>query len=108
MFKKPVCPHCRAIYDYNEIKNQRNNEEIKCHNCKKKFIVKKTGGYILLMTMAVLFAIIFNIFLLTVINIKGVVTLFVSAVLIIIIALFLRPYFVRYKKKESKITEDQK
>ena len=29
MFKKPVCPHCRAIYDYKEINNQRNNEKIK-------------------------------------------------------------------------------
>ena len=108
MFKKTVCPYCSAIYEYREIKNQRNNEEIKCHNCKKKFIVKKTGGYILLMTMAVLFAVIFNIFLLTIINVKGVVTLFVSAVLIIIVALLLRPFFVKYKKPESKRIENQK
>ncbi|MGN1131282.1 MAG: hypothetical protein ACI4RL_00130 [Ruminococcus sp.] len=108
MLKKPVCPHCRAIYEYSEINNQRNNEEIKCHNCKKIFTVKKTGGYILLMSMAVLFAIAFNIFLLTVINIKGVITLFVSAVLIIIVALLLRPFFVRYKKPEGKRRENQK
>ena len=108
MFKKPVCPHCRAIYDYSEINNQRNNEEIKCHNCKKSFTVKKTGGYILLMTMAVLFAIIFNIFLLTVINIKGIIPLFISAVLIIIVALLLRPFFVKYKKPERKRIENQK
>lgn len=98
MCKKPVCPHCRAIYDYKEINNQKNNEKIKCHNCKKKFTVKKSGGYIILMTMAVLFAIIFNIFLLTVINIKGIIPLFISAVLIIFIALLLRPFFVKYKK----------
>lgn len=98
MFKKPVCPHCRAIYDYKEINNQKNNEKIKCNNCKKYFTVKKTGGYILLMTMAVLFAIVFNIFLLTVIKIKGIIPLFISAVLIIIIALLLRPFFVKYKK----------
>lgn len=98
MFKKPVCPHCKAIYDYKEINNQKNNEKIKCHNCKKSFTAKKTGGYILLMTMAVLFAIVFNIFLLTVINIKGIIPLFFSAMLIIIIALLLRPFFVKYKK----------
>lgn len=98
MFKKPVCPHCRAIYDYKDINNQKNNEKIKCHNCKKYITVKKTGGYILLMTMAVLFAIVFNIFLLTVINIKGIIPLFFSAMLIIIIALLLRPFFVKYKK----------
>ncbi|MDD6645133.1 MAG: hypothetical protein PUE67_03655 [Oscillospiraceae bacterium] len=97
MFKKPVCPHCRAIYDYKEINNQKNNEEVKCHNCKKYFTVKKTKGYVILMTMAVLFAIVFNIFLLTVINIKGIIPLFISAVLIIIIALFLKPFFVKYK-----------
>lgn len=108
MLKKPVCPHCRAIYEYSEINNQKNNEEIKCHNCKKKFIVKKTGGYIFLITMAILFAIIYNIFLLTVINIKGILTLFLSAVLIIIVALLLRPFFVRYKKPESKRIENQK
>lgn len=50
------------------------------------------------MTMAVLFAIVFNIFLLTVIKIKGIIPLFISAVLIIIIALLLRPFFVKYKK----------
>ena len=98
MFKKPVCPHCKAIYDYKEINNQKNNEKIKCHNCKKYFTVKKIGGYIILMTMAVLFAIVFNIFLLTVIKIKGIIPLFISAVLIIIIALLLRPFFVKYKK----------
>lgn len=97
MFKKPVCPHCRAIYDYKEINNQKNNEEVKCHNCKKYFTVKKTTGYVILMTIAVLFAIVFNIFLLTVINIKGIIPLFISAVLIIIIALFLKPFFVKYK-----------
>lgn len=98
MFKKPVCPHCRAIYDYKEINNQKNNEKIECHNCKKIFTVKKSLGYVILMTMAVLFAIVFNIFLLTVINIKGIIPLFISAVLIIIIALLLRPFFVKYKK----------
>ena len=98
MFKKPVCPHCKAIYDYKEINNQKNNEKVKCRNCKKYFTVKKTGGYILLMIMAVLFAIIFNIFLLTVIKIKGIIPLFISAVLIIIIAVLLRTFFVKYKK----------
>ena len=108
MFKKPVCPYCRAIYEYREINNQKNNEEIKCHNCKKKFVVKIIGGYIFLITMAVLFAIIFNIFLLTIINIKSILTLFLSAVLIIIVALLLRPFFVKYKKSESKRIENQK
>ena len=41
MFKKPTCPYCKAIYTSDEIKKQYNNEKVKCHNCKKVFVVKK-------------------------------------------------------------------
>ena len=48
MFRKPTCPYCKAIYTSDEIKKQYNNEKIKCHNCKKIFVVKKNGGLVLL------------------------------------------------------------
>lgn len=100
MFKKPVCPYCGAIYDSKEIKNQNNGEKVKCHNCKKIFTVKKTEGLIFLVCMAVAVAILVNMLLLTVIKVRNVIPLFVVTVIILIVALLFRVYFVKYKKEE--------
>ena len=102
MFKKPVCPYCRAIYEYREINNQKNNEEIKCHNCKKIFVVKKNGGLVLLMTMAILLAILINIFMMSVIGVRSVIPIFIVTTIIIVIALLMRSFFVKYKKEDYK------
>ena len=102
MFKKPVCPYCRAIYEYREINNQKNNEEIKCHNCKKIFVVKKNGGLVLLMTMAILLAILVNIFMMSVIGVRSVIPMFIVTIIIIVIALLMRSFFVKYKKEDYK------
>ena len=102
MFKKPVCPYCRAIYEYREINNQKNNEEIKCHNCKKIFVVKKNGGLVLLMTMAMLLAILINIFMMSVIGVRSVIPMFIVTIIIIVISLLMRSFFVKYKKEDYK------
>ncbi|MBQ9673326.1 MAG: hypothetical protein IJV39_01735 [Ruminococcus sp.] len=98
MLKKPVCPHCKAIYDYKEIKSQKNNSKVQCHNCKKTFTVKKTGGFVLLMSITFVLAIVLNIFMLSVVGVKSLIPLLVITVLLILIALFVQPFFVRYKK----------
>lgn len=101
MFKKPLCPYCRAIYDVKDIKNQVHNQRVTCHNCKKTFVVKKQGGFALVMMIAVIVAIVFNLFLITVINVKSIVTMFVSAVIFIVLALLLKPFFVKYVKEKK-------
>ena len=102
MFKKPVCPYCKAIYFTKEIKKQGHNEEVECHNCKKKFVVKKLGGLVLLLLLATTLAVIFDFFLIFFINVKSISTiLFFSVVLIYIVFLF-NPFFVKYYKKKDK------
>lgn len=98
MFKKPVCPHCRAIYDRKEINEQRDKQIIKCHNCKKIFMVKKTSGFILMMFIALFVAILFNIFLLAVIKVTSVIPLVLFTLLFMLIAYLLRHLSVKYKK----------
>ncbi len=53
------------------------------------------------MMIAVIAAIVFNLFLITVINVKSIVTMFVSAVVFIVLALLLRPFFVKYVKEKN-------
>ena len=98
MFKKPTCPYCKAIYTSDEIKKQYNNEKVKCHNCKKVFVVKKNGGLVLLMTMAVLL----DIFMMSVIGVRSVIPMFIVTIIIIVIALLMRSFFVKYKKEDYK------
>ena len=98
MFKKAVCPHCQTIYDRKEINSQKDSEIIVCHNCKKKFVVKKKTGFALLMAITFLFAVIMNIFLLGVFKVRDVVPLLISTVVVMIIGYLLRYLFVKYKK----------
>ena len=102
MFKKPTCPYCKAIYTSDEIKKQYNNEKIKGHSCKKVFVVKKNSGLVLLMTMAVLLAILINIFMMSVIGVRSVIPMFIVTIIIIVIALLMRSFFVKYKKEDYK------
>ena len=78
------------------------NEKVKCHNCKKVFVVKKNGGLVLLMTMAVLLAILINIFMMSVIGVRSVIPMFIVTIIIIVIALLMRSFFVKYKKEDYK------
>ena len=100
MFKKPTCPYCKAIYTSDEIKKQYNNEKIKCHNCKKIFVVKKNSGLVLI--MAILLAILVNIFMMSVIGVRSVIPMFIVTIIIIVIALLMRSFFVKYKKEDYK------
>lgn len=101
MFKKPVCPYCKAIYFNKEIKKQGHNEEVKCHNCKKIFVVKKLGGLIILLLLATVLAVLFDCFLILFIKVESIFTLLFSTVILIYIAFLFNPFFVKYKKKDK-------
>ena len=101
MLKRPICPYCKAIYDRKEINSQKNNQIIKCHNCKKNFRVQKNKGFLILMCCTFIFAILFNIFLLSVIKVRNILSLIFCTVLIIIIGFTIRHLSVRYKKEEK-------
>lgn len=102
MFKKPTCPYCKAIYTGKEINKKQNNEKVKCHNCKKIFIVKKNSGLALLMIIAVFISILVNIFMMAVINVRSVIPMFIVTIIIIGIALLMRSFFVKFKKEDYK------
>ena len=102
MFKKPTCPYCKAIYTSDEIKKQYNNEKVKCHNCKKIFVVKKNGGVVLLMRMEVRGGFLVYFFIMSVIGVRSVIPMFIVTIIIIVIALLMRSFFVKYKKEDYK------
>lgn len=102
MFKKPTCPYCKAIYTNKEINEKQNNEKVECHNCKKVFIVKKNGGLALLMIIAIFISVLTNIFMMTIINVRSVIPMFIVTIIIIGIALLMRSFFVKFKKEDYK------
>ncbi|MDY3662525.1 MAG: hypothetical protein SO047_06545 [Ruminococcus bovis] len=65
-------------------------------------MVKKNGGLVLLMTMAILLAILVNIFMMSVIGVRSVIPMFIVTTIIIVIALLMRSFFVKYKKEDYK------
>lgn len=54
------------------------------------------------MTMAVLLAILINIFMMSVIGVRSVIPMFIVTIIIIVIALLMRSFFVKYKKEDYK------
>jgi NAD-dependent SIR2 family protein deacetylase len=101
MLKKPTCPYCRAIYTYKEIENQKNNQVVTCHYCKKDFVVKKRLGIVLLCLIVFIADILINLFLLSVVGVNSIIPLLIVNMVCIIIALFCKPFFVIYKKKDN-------
>lgn len=106
MFRLPVCPYCHTVYHYGEVKKIKNEKTCFCYHCKKKFKIKKAPGYFVLWSLFTIAAILINIAVLLIMPVFSIWPLIVISVLIEVLGILFIPYFVSYKKFDSK--KDQK
>ena len=97
MFKLPVCPHCKTIYRYKDVKKESVKKECTCYHCGKKFRVSKKKILILFLIIALITAI-FDFFELYVMTGTNFITLMITNIIALTIGVFLIPFFVRFEK----------
>ncbi len=94
----PLCPHCGARFFYKQVVKAKKQDNMVCKHCKKQFQISYKKGTALLIALAILILIIFNILLLAYFSFTNVIGLFLVAIIGISITYFLIPYTVRFKK----------
>lgn len=99
MFKLPVCPHCRTIYRYKDVKKESGKKECTCYHCGKKFRVSKKKILILFLIIALITAI-FDVLALYMIAGTSLVGMIIMNTVAVTAGFFLIPYFVEFKKEK--------
>lgn len=97
MFKLPVCPHCKTIYRYKDVKKEAVKKEFKCYNCGKKFRVSKKKILILFLIIALITAI-FDVLALYMIAGTSFIGLMILNIIAVTAGFLLIPYFIEFKK----------
>lgn len=99
MFKLPVCPHCRTIYRYKDVKKELGKKESKCYHCGKKFRISKKKILILFLIIALITAI-FDVLALYMVAGLNFIGLMITNIIIVTAGFFLIPYFTEFKKEK--------
>lgn len=97
LLKLPICPHCKAVYRYNEVNNMCKYKNIECRNCQKPFTVYKAKGRAILSAIVAVILIILDILLVHFceFNLIGII---IFTAVCLALAMLLLPFTVRFKK----------
>lgn len=99
MFKLPVCPHCKTIFRYKDVKKEAVKKECTCYHCGKKFRVSKKKILILFLIIALITAI-FDVLVLYMIAGTSFIGLMILNIIAVTAGFFLIPYFTEFKKEK--------
>ena len=94
----PVCPHCKTIYRYGDVRKLIFKKEQECYHCKKRFKISKKK----LIVMSIEYLIVLIAVNLLLIGFAGVnlITLFIINVVLTALALTLVPYYILFVEKK--------
>lgn len=99
MFKLPVCPHCKTIFRYKDVKKEAVKKECTCYHCGKKFRVSKKKILFLFLIIALITAI-FDVLALYMIAGTSFIGLMILNIIAVTAGFFLIPCFVEFKKEK--------
>ena len=99
MFKLPVCPHCKTIFRYKDVKKEAVKKECTCYHCGKKFRVSKKKILILFLIIALITAI-FDVLVLYMVAGTSFIGLMILNIIAVTAGFFLIPYFTEFKKEK--------
>lgn len=111
LLKLPLCPYCKAIYRYDDVKKTTHEKTVECHNCKKKFSVSYIKGRVIILSVAAVLLVILNIIMMNIIDSITIWACLITTVIFISITVLLFPFTVRFKKidgEESSLTKKNK
>lgn len=99
MFKLPVCPYCKTVYRYKDVKKNSKKSVIKCYHCKQEF-KNSRKGFVVLALIVIIAAVLLNVFILNITsdNFMSVVPIAFVSIGAVLIGLLLAPFFIKYKK----------
>lgn len=93
----PVCPHCKAVYRYGDVRRLIKKRETTCYHCKKNFKICRSKIWLLALIFVVICIAVDIIFLNVFINMT-VIAVYVINVILFIIALTLKPFYIKFKR----------
>lgn len=102
MLKLPVCPYCKAVYRYGDVRNLKNKKNERCHHCKRSFRVSVLKGRVVLISCAAALLIVINLLLINIIEGLTILGCFVITAILIAGCLLLFPYTVRFYEIEGE------
>lgn len=102
LLKLPVCPYCKAIYRYDDVRKKTHDSTIKCHNCNRNFKVSYVKGRVILLLAAAVLLIAINVLMFNFINGVTLLGCLIFTAVFISLAVLLFPYTVRYKKIDGE------
>lgn len=100
MFKLPVCPYCKTVYRYTDVKKTINNKNACCYHCGKRFKISKKGLGVWFALLVFTGAVI-NLLELCIFKNINFLALNISNIIIIIAFMLLIPFFISYKNAEN-------
>lgn len=107
MLKLPLCPYCKAIYRYGDVKRITHNKGCECHNCKRKFSVSYIKGRIIIILITAVILIALNLLLLNFVNGVNIIACLIINALFIGLAVILFPFTVSFKKIDGEENNDK-
>ena len=103
--KQSVCPHCKTVYRYSDLKKIMWKKSDSCYHCKKNFKVSRKGFFILALELTAIYAII-NIIAIGVVESVNFISLFIMNIIPALAAVMLLPLYIEIirdsKKKKQK------
>lgn len=105
MLKLPVCPYCKAVYHYKEVKILSRYEYLECRHCDKVFEVESKKNKIIYFSIVCVLLILLNLLLLQIINVYWCIGITAA---LLAVSLLLLPYIVKFKKDDSKRSSNKK
>lgn len=102
MFRLPVCPYCRTVYSYKDVKNNK-DKNIECYHCKKVFR-RSVKNYIIPVFMVILLTIILNVLIFSGAEVfaDAMISVSIVSVIAVILLIIVLPFFVKYKREDNK------
>ena len=100
MFKLPVCPYCKTVYSFGEVRKNKSKKVIKCYHCKNLIKQSIFPGYAVLAAIIFAAAVILNLIILnmTAEFITSIIPIILISLAAVILFLILSPFFTGYKK----------
>ena len=98
--KQSVCPHCKTVYRYSDLKKIMWKKSDLCYHCKKNFRISRKSFWILALEMIIIYAIM-NVIAIGLIESVNFISLFIMNVIPALTA-------IRKKLKRPKILKQLK
>jgi NADH:ubiquinone oxidoreductase subunit K len=100
MFRLPVCPYCKTVYSYKEVRNNKNEKIIECYHCKNNFRVSNIKGYAVLPLIVATVAVTLNLIVLnlTADFISSIFPLVIISLTAALVFILFSPFFSGYKR----------